>query len=62
MSWYVTNWGVHVTQTVPAPHVMGIPDHIYEFMRTNREILVHSILSKPKQVSDAGLSRGHPNL
>ena len=33
------NLGVHVSQAVPAPHVTGIPDCVYELMRTNREIL-----------------------
>ncbi len=47
-------WLSHVSQTVPAPHVSGIPDRVYELMKTNRTILVHYILLK--RVSDAGKS------
>jgi len=47
-------WSSHVSQTTPAPHVSGVPDRVYELMKTNRTILVHYILSK--QVSDAGKS------
>ena len=47
-------WSSHVSQTTSAPHVSGVPDRVYELMKTNRTILVHYILSK--QVSDAGKS------
>ena len=53
-------WSSHVSQTVPAPHVTGVHDRVYELMKTNRTILVHYILSK--QVSNAGKSWTHPYL
>jgi hypothetical protein len=48
-------WSSHVSQTVPAPHVTGVPDRVYDLMKTNRSILVHYVLSK--QVSDSGKSQ-----
>jgi len=48
-------WSSHVSQTVPAPHVTGAPNRVYDLMKTNRSILVHYVLSK--QVSDSGKSQ-----
>ena len=48
-------WSSHVSQTVPAPHVTGAPNCMYDLMKTNRSILLHYVLSK--QVSDSGKSQ-----